>query len=286
MNEDPKLIVDAIKSLVDAIESLKQEESLIKDYLYPIVLAFFSALMGGYIGYLGILKRESKEAEKAKIDATNKIILEALDCFQDLVGIKGNYFEKLTDNPAQRLLCVPPILMHHRPSNPEFVNLYYLAKYLTKEASKVSQNGSFQDEQNRFANIALLKKVFSNYNTLLEMWKTRNELVLPIFETIVSGSYTTGVAKVDISDMTRLVGHAKLAQAIDLNEKVLLLTDDILAEFVKLMTELPKIAESIISSKALENYGNVFKFKWDTEIQKQFLNRVPVNEAELKKILS
>jgi len=267
--------------LIKAIENLKAEDNLIKDYIYPIALAFVSAVMGSLFGYYVVLKREKVEVEKEKIDATNKLLLEAIDCFHDLEAIKGNYLGKLTDNPAQRLACVPPILMHHRPSNPEFAGMFYLAK----EASKIFSNRTFQETQDNFANIPRIKLVFENYNTALEMWKTRNELVLPVFEAIVSGNSATGVANVRFEDMVRPVGHAKIAQLVDLNEKVLSLTDDLLADFMKLMMELPKISEQLISKKIMGQYGQVFKPEFSPETQATVSKRVPVNQEALSRIL-
>lgn len=267
--------------LIKAIEGIKSEADWIKDYIYPIVLAFMSAVMGSLFGYFVIIKREQDETEKAKIDATNKLLLEAIDCFHDLEAIKCNYLGKLTDNPAQRLVCVPPILMHHRPSNPEFAGMFYLAK----EASKIFENRTFQETQNNFANIPRIKLIFENYNTALEMWKTRNELVLPVFEAIVSGNSATGVANVRFEDMVRPVGHAKIAQLVDLNEKVLSLTDDLLADFMKLMMELPKISEQLISKKIMEQYGQVFKPEFSPETQATVSKKVPVNQEALSRIL-
>ncbi len=267
--------------LVKAIESIKPEDNLIRDYLYPIILAFVSAVMGSLLGYYVILKRAQDEAEKVKIDATNKLLLEAVDCFHDLVAIKDNYLGKLSDKPAQRLVCVPPILMHHRPSNPEFSGMYYLAK----NASKLFKNRTLQETQDSFANIPRIKLLFENYNTALEMWKTRNELVLPVFEAIVTGNSTTGVANVSFGDMVRSTSHAKIAQLIDLNEKVLSLTDELLADFMRLMVELPKISEKLISKKVMEKYGEVFKLEFSPETQAMVSNRVPVNQEALSKIL-
>ena len=267
--------------LVKAIESIKPEDNLIRDYLYPIVLAFVSAVMGSLLGYYVILKRAQDEAEKVKIDATNKLLLEAIDCFHDLEAIKGNYLGKLTDKPAQRLVCVPPILMHHRPSNPEFSGMYYLAK----NASKFFKNRTLQETQDSFANIPRIKLVFGNYNTALEMWKTRNELVIPVFEAIVTGNSKTGVANVSFDDMVSSTSHVKIAQLIDLNEKVLSLTDELLADFMRLMVELPKISEKLISKKVMEKYGGVFKPKFSPETEAIVSNRVPVNQGALSKIL-
>lgn len=270
-----------LQLLVKGIESIKPENNLIKDYVYPVVLAFVSAVMGSLFGYYIILKRTQEEAEKTKIDATNKLILEAIDCFHNLEAIKHNYLGKLTDNPSQRLVSVPPILMHQRPSNPEFAGMFYLAK----GASKTFKNLTFQETQDNFANIPRIKIIFENYNTALEMWKTRNELALPIFETIVSGNSTTGVANVNFHDMVRSTSHAKIAQLIDLNEKVLSLTDNLLADFMKLMTELPKISEQLISKKVMEQYGKVFKPEFSPETLETVLNSVPVDQEALRKIL-
>lgn len=271
-----------LQLLIKAIESLKPEDSLIKDYIYPIALAFVSAVMGGFIGYLGILKRAHEEDEKAKINATNKLLLEAVDCFHNLQAMKHNYQGKLTDNPVQRLLCVPPILMHHRPSNPEFAGLFYLAN----AKSKVLKNYTHQEIQDSFANIPRIKLIFENYNTAFEMWKTRNELARPIFEKIVSGNSSTAVANVYLDDIVRTVGHAKIAQLIDLNEKVLSITDDLLVDFMKLMTELPKISEPLISKRVMEKYGGVFKPEFSPETKATVLSRVPVNKGALNEILS
>lgn len=272
---------DDIQLLIKAIESLKPEDNLIKDYIYPIALAFLSAIMGSLFGYYVVLKREQVEAEKEKIDSTNKLLLEAIDCFHDLEAIKGNYLGKLTDQPAQRLACVPPILMHHRPSNPEFAGMFYLVK----DASKVINNRTFQETQDNFANIPRIKLIFGNYNTVLKMWKTRNELVLPVFEAIVADNSATGVAYVNFDDMLRSASHVKIAKLIDLNEKVLSLTDDLLADFMKLMMELPKISEQLISKKVMEKYGKVFKLEFSPETQAIVSNRVPVNQEALSKIL-
>lgn len=272
---------DDLQLLIKAIESIKPEDNLIKDYFYPIALAFISAVMGSLVGYWVILKRAQEETEKEKIDATNKLLLEAADCFHNLQAIKVNYAGKLTEDPVQRLGCVPPILMHHRPSNPEFAGLFYLAR----AASKTLKNGTTKESQDNFRNIPRVKLIFENYNTALEMWKTRNELALPIFEAVVSGSSTTAVANVSFDRMAELVGYTKIAQLIDLNEKVLSFTDSILSDFMKFMTELPEISESLISKSVMKKYGKVFKLEFNPNSQSIVLNRVPVNQNSLNKII-
>ncbi|WP_143053051.1 hypothetical protein [Nitrosovibrio tenuis] len=71
-----------------------------------------------------------------------------------------------------------------RPSNPDFSGLSYLARRVKKQAS--------------FANIAHISTIFSNYNALLEMWKTRNEAVGPIFSAIILRHSKTAAAYVNL----------------------------------------------------------------------------------------
>ena len=108
---------------------------------------------------------------------------------------------------------------------------------------------------------------------------------MPILKRIVTGTSATGVANVRFEDMVRPVGHAKIAQLVDLNEKVLSLTDDLLADFMKLMMELPKISEQLISKKIMGQYGQVFKPEFSPETQATVSKRVPVNQEALSRIL-
>lgn len=268
MSEDLKL-------LIDAIESLRQDENLLKDYIYPIVIAFFSACMGALAGYWGILWQQHVEAEKNKIDATNKLLIEVVDCFQNLQAIKDNYLGKLTGMPHQRLACIPPILMYHRPAKPDFSGLSYLARALKREEDQITSP----------ANLAYVMRIFSNYNNLLEMWKTRNAEVAQIFPAIVSRHSNTAVAYINKSDMIDAIGPQRFARAIHLNEEIIKITDNTLSDFSNLFTKLPQISETLISKNTIKSYGGIYKLELDQEKLTLLLSKVPVNQAELDQIL-
>jgi len=270
-----------LQTLTNAIVSLKAEDNLIKDYLYPVILAFVSALMGGFIGYLGILSREKKEIEKAKVDAATNLLLEATDCFHNLLAMKDNYQGKLTGDPMQRLTCVPPILMEHSPVKPSLADLLFI----TRGAEKAIADGLIEDNKKHFLNISEIKILFENYNSLFEMWRKRNELAMPLFQEIVSRTSGTARAEVSFSTAVGLVGHGRIAQLIALNERILSSTDDLLEGFVKLIDELPELSEQFISGKVLKKHGRVIRCS-KPRITEEFLIRVPVNEEKLKAILS
>jgi len=127
--------------------------------------------------------------------------------------------------------------------------------------------------------------LFENYNSLFVMWQKRNELAMPIFEEVVYGTTGTATAEVSFSSAASLVGHGRMAQVIDLNERILSTTDDLIEGFVKLMDELPEVSELFISEKILKKHSQVIRFS-KPEVTENFLIRVPVNKKILNDILS
>lgn len=274
-------MTNELQPLIHAITNLRPQENPIKDYIYPIILAFLSAIMGGFIGYLGILRREYQEIEKAKIDATSEIVLEATDCIHDLMGMKDNYRNQLTPHPLQRLTVIRPILMEHSAIKPDITGLLFIARC----SEKAVRDNLVPDDKRAFLNIARIKLLFVNFNTLFEMWKTRNKVVMPLFDEIISRTSATAVSMVDLPTVISIVGQRRLAQAIDLNEKIISSTDELIEEFVKLINELPEISEVFISDKALKKYGHVIRGRTN-EIDAQFFDKVPVDKELLEQILS
>lgn len=254
------------------IEKITNKDSVEK-FIFPIATAFFSALFGTYFGYLSIQKRSFTEEEQKKIDATNKLILEAISCFQDLIAIKDNYRNKITDDPVQRLSCIRPIIINYRFTETNYSHLHYL----TKISSKYKPDSP--------ANIIYLNLIFSNFNSLLVTWKKRNEEILPVFELAVSANPTNGAAAyLSNEDFIKLIGKPKLAQLIGLTEQCISQTDDLILRFKQLFSELPDIAESQISNKVLKNYGDIFKYKWNIKESESFLKKIEVNKAKLDQI--
>ena len=156
--------------------------------------------------------------------------------------------------------------------------------FISRGAKKAIKDGLIEDNKKTYLNISRIKLLFENYNTLLEMWKTRNELALPIFEKVVFGTSGTGVSKVTFATAVALVGHGKIAQLMDLNEKTLSLTDDLLEGYVKLMDELPEVSELFISEKVMRKHGRVIRCDI-TGVPEKLLAKVPVNEEMLNDIL-
>ncbi len=252
-----------------------------KSYLIEfasIIVSIFIALFSIWAThrYKKMLTKENnaENDERRKIDATNKLLLEAQVCFQNLQSIKMNYLE-LTSHPIERFFCIPSILMYYQPVIPEFTNLYYLAKTISR--SSIDQ--TLHNNQNSSANIANLTRIFSKYNTLLEMWKIRNSSKQSISEELISVSANLN------ESANQIIEHPKLAQVIHLNEAVLSYTDDLLEDFLQLLLELPIIAESHISSETLKSYSTILKFDLSEENRRLFLKRISVDETKYEEIV-
>lgn len=55
--------MEDIEELIEAILSLKQETNYFKEYIFPIIMAFFSYFMGSLFAYFVFRRQESIVAE-------------------------------------------------------------------------------------------------------------------------------------------------------------------------------------------------------------------------------
>ena len=212
-----------------------------------------------------------KEAEIKKIDATNKLILEAITCFHHLLAINDNYRVKLMDDPVQRLSCIPSIIATDRSVEPNFLDLHYLARI------------SLEYKHNSPANILYMNMIFLNYNSLMAVWKKRNTEIMPVFQSAVE-KYSTNSPSAFLSDddLINLIGKPKLAQLIGLTEHCIKKTDDCILGFKQIFSELPDIAESQISPEVLNSYGKIFRYSWNIKESESFLKRIEVDNSKLQ----
>lgn len=70
MNEETKL-------LVQAIESLRQDSNIFKDYIFPLTTGFFSSLLGAGVAYLTLRHQDNSQVQKERVQSINDWILSA-----------------------------------------------------------------------------------------------------------------------------------------------------------------------------------------------------------------
>lgn len=236
------------EQIIQAIQSLKQESNLFKDYLFPILSAFFASFLGATAAYFSLKYHHYVETEKEKLDITNKWLLLAEEARSNLIAIKQNYHGTLNNHPIQRMLTIPAILFIAAPIAEDYSKLSFL---IPKEPSNSGP---------KWSQIPRIRAMIHNYNYLLELWRKRNEIERSIKEAIL---YQFPATPHDAIDPDQVMGHAdksSLLLLIDLTEHVIRLTDDLLIEFNDFLSNFPDYVKTLINMKQLEQYGSVLSY--------------------------
>lgn len=236
--------------LVEAIESLNQESNYFKDYAFPIASALFTSLLGAGIAYFTLRYQEGIKIEKEKMDSSNKWTLQVESAQSTLIVIKSNYHGKLTDRPFQRLWAIPTILIPVNPIIGNYQNLSFI----------LSTNNEKKPEFHKWSQIPRIRTMINNYNYLFKLWDERN-IMTQAFKDQIEQHHggKTGIM-ISIEDAVVVIGQAKLARIIDLNERVIKLTDDIIKELGSFLDEFPNYVKTKIQIKRLKKYGSIFTF--------------------------
>lgn len=234
--------------IVKAIESLRQDGSIIKDYIFPIASAFFTSLLGAGIAYKSFRYQDDIKIEKEKMDVTNKWTLLADEARSSLISIKQNYHGKLTEHPIQRALVIPTILFTANPIEESYSQLVFLAPKQTS------------DEYPKWSQISRIRTMIHNCNYVQELWLKRNEIERPIKKKVVQRYSAGAFVDVSLEQIFECVSEASFATLVDLTEHVIKLTDDLLVELDDFLANFPVYAKTHINSERLKRYGSVLTY--------------------------
>lgn len=268
-----------IQTIVEAIKSLKQESDIFKDYLFPILSAFFSAILGGTVAYLTFKSQESLILEKEKIINSNKWILSFQYAFANLQAIKSNYKDDLTSSdPIQRLFQIPTILNEHKQITEDLASLSFIAPKKKVEG----------EDYEKWSQLPLIGTLAENYNQLLSLWQKQSKYVMAIKEKLAHAQNESAAPRMNLAEITNIVGISSLAQIVDLTERLVILTDDLLIEINDFMINFPNIAKSKINNKRLKKYGQVLEYSENNnKLLLSYLERSPeVNYNLLSSLLN
>lgn len=264
--------MEDIKILTQAILSLKQETNYFKDYIFPIAIAFFSSFIGALLAYFVFHRQERIVAEKLKLDTVNKWFLLGDELHQSLIAIKFNYYNQLNSDPYQRVFAVPSILLNEENYRFDYHELVFISDV----------NGK------KWSNIPYLRTLFSNYSSLISIWKTRNNLNEKVRSQIMKAN-DKNITYIDLVDsqIEVFANQSDLATLIDLTETALRLTDDLIIEFHNFLNEFPNTVKDKIKLNLIKNYGFVLRYdSSNNESIKSILKVTPLpNYAKLSIIL-
>lgn len=232
--------------IAEAILQLKQESNVIKDYIFPIAMALFSSFIGACIGYFIYLRQDKLASEKRKLDVLNKWILVADEIHQSLLALKFNYYGRLTSHPYQRFLAIPSII----GTNKKYQFDYYELAFITDFKSN-----------NKWLNVGYLRSLFANYETLLSMWEIRNEFNEKVrIQFLNSRIENKAYVDLDDAEIELYIDQGDLSFLIDITERCLRLTDDLITEFYNFFNEFPHAVADKVDLKLIKNYGFIIAF--------------------------
>jgi len=251
--------------IVKAIESLQQESNLFKDYIFPIASAFFTSILGAGIAYFSLRNQENIQIEKEKMNNTNKWTFSFEKAKATLIAIKVNYYTELTDNPIQRMSVIPSILFNSDPISEKLEQLSFIVKKADENVSPA-----------KWSQILRIRAMVNNYNQLIDLWNQRNSIERPIKEKLVAQYSVQGHVNMSEQEVIEAIGASKVVLLIDLTERVIRLTDDMLIEINDFLINFPPYAKSKIKTKRLKRFGSVITYSVnDNKLLLNMLARTP-----------
>ncbi|MDI5830687.1 hypothetical protein [Shewanella xiamenensis] len=242
-------MTEEVDAIVKAINGLQQDGGYFKDYIFPIASAFFTSILGAVIAYITIKNQDIKASERLKLNSVNKWILLIEEARATLLAIKGNYHEGLSENPIERLSNVHEILFYANPITERYEALAFIAA--KTKGTKLQKWGD----------IPRIRAMVNNYNYLLKLWDERNKLDRPIRQKIIS-TFSEGKAgaTVNTDDIVECVGIADICMLINLTERVIKLTDDLIVEQNDFLVHFPRYAKTLIKIDKINDYGSVLNY--------------------------
>lgn len=239
MDEDLNAIALAIKGL---------QSNPVKDYIFPVLSALVSALLGSWAAFYSVDRQEKNRIQISNIDTVNEIILVVSDARNNLIAIKENYWKTIDGHPIKRILAVPPMIMNEKRITIESVRL----AFLVEDGSKVHISN--------FERLEYIDLLLKNYNQLLSIWSKRNEIIIPIFQQLMQFHGKD----INLQTLNTIMNPGEVAQLSDMTEMALMLTDDLLVELSCFLESFPSIAKKHIESKVMKKYRKLLMISLPT----------------------
>jgi len=255
--------------LAKAIVSLQPSSDYIKDYVFPIALAFFSALLGGMSAIYINHKQELKNITKSNFVAANETFVKAHECLNNLIAIKTNYEHITFDEPLYRAFAYPTMIVKRDEVTFSASTLYFirviptankpffekLAWNIKHRLLKIKVPSPPTDElMYSWRNVVRISSMFNNYNQIMEFLVIRNQL----------SEITKEKARtLDLTDchtftkLPKILGQQLCGGFVDITEQAIALTDHVIIELHKFLLEFPAIATSNIELNRIKEWGRL-----------------------------
>lgn len=273
--------------IAKAIAALQPKTDYLKDYVFPALMMFCSALLGGLVALRINKAQEIQRITRENFTASIQAFVLAHECLNNLVAIKSNYVGTLTwDEPIYRASAFPTMLAKLDEVTFSATTLYFIRGVPT--ANKTSKDATIwwfkhrllrmevkRPPSNEIAktwrNTVRISSMFENYNQVMMFLQTRNEISEQVRE-LMSHADTSGMQT--FLEMPDVIGKVLTAKFVSITELTIALTDHVIKELYSFMMEFPDIAESNIELSRIRDWGKLPRYENDKPVFKKCLEPI------------
>ncbi|HHQ5841104.1 TPA: hypothetical protein ACSRPO_001558 [Enterobacter asburiae] len=257
-----------------AIESLRPTTDYVKDYIFPVAMAFASALMGGVVAMRLYRKQELQKATKENFTTANEVFIMAHDCLNSLVGTKVNYVNAIcSDEPMYRVFAFPEMIAKYEEAKFKANSLYFIRAFPTANKTfmqslkwklkhqvlrKAVENPSPEELASSWRNTVRISSMFGNYNLILEYVRKRSQLNVEQLK-VEANQYLAKSPTFD--ELFTRFSAREIGGLIDVTESTISLIDHVIVELYRFLLEFPEIAESNIELNRIKEWGRLPRYR-------------------------
>lgn len=259
---DPYSLVIALNHLTDVVETASQT-NFFKDYFMPLVTVTISAVTAYFIAIEGYKFQDASRNERNKADTLNEVILQMQNMQANLIAMKQNYCNELSDHPLTRALSIPTIPMQVEKAT---FKPHSLAQLLYARHVDI--------EKHPWMNIASFVATYGNYNQLFELLVLRNKISEDVRNTLAPLLNTASAnGNIDMHDIRNALGDLKIMKFVDLTEKIIIMVDDLIITINDFLHNFPRKASEPLKAKYLNNYVYLKDYMNESQSFKETLKK-------------
>lgn len=289
------LILNQINGdLVKAIESLRTTPDYVKEYIFPVAIAFASAFLGGLSAVYINKRQELQKIAKDNLVASIQAMALAQDCLNNLISIKANYLKISSDEPLIRASEFTTIITKFDHVTFNINSLFFIRQIPTANKKlieslvwkikhsilwmKIKMPPS-EELRGTWRNSVRISVMFKNYNEVMELLRYRNEL-----NELVKDKLSIHDDELTLEQVQIILGKNLCGGFIDITESSIALIDHVMSEFYHFLLEFPAIAKSNIELSRVKEWGGIPTYE---NKQEAFLNCMkPIKPPDYKKFFA
>lgn len=248
MNSDVELIVNAINGL-------KDNGNVAKDYVLPVFLSLTSAYLGVAVAKMTFSHQEKVKSEVGKVNIINKYLMKVGEARQALIAIKYNYKNMTKKDFIERAFEVPYIIFDDR----RIINDSYELSFMAAP----EKNYVKKEYHESWENPLRVSMMIDNYNQIYNLLTKRNEIYIELMGILSSQmSVSEKVTEKDNGEerLYSIIGKERLLSFCDLTEKLISFTDDILFEVEDFMVNFAVAAKGKVNLKLIKKYSTLLQY--------------------------